>query len=154
MLCPFCVTEVAPSDVRFVAADTLKGDPILGPDAAVRFSTIRFNPDGDAIAPDGSLSHTPACPHCRNAWSPKVRRHMAVDTLTVGADGIGPACASIEGDGWTVQCEPWPVALDGAPKAALAHCSRGDDTMSFVLSEHDGSPTTLSQALGTCRSKA
>jgi len=68
MLCPHCWVKFEVGDMMHVAMhDELRGDPVLGEDAAQRFLATNFDDDGNALDPMGLPCMDSACPHCRNA---------------------------------------------------------------------------------------
>ncbi|MCH2135849.1 MAG: hypothetical protein MK101_04605 [Phycisphaerales bacterium] len=148
MQCPFCDSICTPSQVRFVAAQTLVGDPVLGTEHALRFRTAHFANDGAAIAPDGTRSTTPACPACRGAWHPLMTGFEEVHRIDVGPGGIDRA---LEGcSSWQIDC----IKLDGPPNAhdtdqaaAVVVCVKDDERRIYLLTTRTGSPNHLSQTL-------
>jgi len=63
--CPHCWHVFPPEKVLWVANnDELRGDPVLGSDAYVRFLATRFTVDGHALDARGSACHHLACPRC------------------------------------------------------------------------------------------
>ncbi|MEY4034374.1 MAG: hypothetical protein RL492_1568 [Verrucomicrobiota bacterium] len=67
-LCPVCWTRFDAGDALSVAVhEDLRGDPILGADARLRFHPTRFNDQGLALDPMGLAL---ACPHCRRQLPP------------------------------------------------------------------------------------
>lgn len=63
--CPHCWTEFPPAQVRFVAEHPmLRGDPVLGEGAAMRFLPSRFDARGRAVDPLGSAATRMACARC------------------------------------------------------------------------------------------
>ena len=62
MQCPFCESQCTPAEIRFLADDTLQGDPVLGPKATVRFRPIHFTPEGRAVAPGWQHVDDPCLP--------------------------------------------------------------------------------------------
>ncbi|MBT62042.1 MAG: hypothetical protein CML13_02370 [Puniceicoccaceae bacterium] len=68
LLCPHCWVKFEIGDMMHVAMhDELRGDPIMGEDAAQRFLATNFDDDGNALDPMGLPCMDTACPHCRNA---------------------------------------------------------------------------------------
>lgn len=64
--CPTCWLRFDAGDAMHIAIhDSLRGDPILGPDAFQRFHATRFNDRGQALDAMGLPSTDLACPHCR-----------------------------------------------------------------------------------------
>ena len=139
--CPYCDAALNMSTVRFVAAETLTGDPVLGPDAAVRFRPVAFDVNGDAIAPDGSISSTPACGHCRSAFAPAFREHLDVPTIAVGPGGLTKACNAAKGQGWATQRVDFVGGPDdGGRDVSLVTCRRDDTSLICLLTTADGTP--------------
>ncbi len=69
--CPTCWLKCDAGDTMNIAAhDSLRGDPILGEDARLRFFPTRFNDLGQALDPLGLPSADLACPHCRRRLPP------------------------------------------------------------------------------------
>lgn len=63
--CPHCWHRFPPEDIRWVAAsDALRGDPVLGEDAYLRFPPSRFTLSGHAIDGKGATCRHLACPRC------------------------------------------------------------------------------------------
>jgi len=70
-LCPVCWTRFDAGDALSVAIhEDLRGDPILGADARLRFQPTRFNDQGLALDPLGLACTDLACPHCRRQLPP------------------------------------------------------------------------------------
>ncbi len=70
-LCPVCWTRFDAGDALSVAVhEDLRGDPILGIDARLRFHPTRFNDQGLALDPMGLACTDLACPHCRRQLPP------------------------------------------------------------------------------------
>jgi hypothetical protein len=69
--CPACWLHFDAGDALSVAAhETLRGDPVLGDDAMLRFHPTRFNDLGQAVDPMGLPATELACPHCRRQLPP------------------------------------------------------------------------------------
>jgi len=155
MQCPFCDSQCTPAEVRFLADDTLRGDPVLGPQATVRFRPVRFTPDATAIAPDGGTSVTPACPTCRAAWHPAMRLDPTPPVLDVGPKGIPAAVATADTGVWTLVRDalPSPPMHHSEPEhqtvitAELITCTLGATQLHFVLTTRDGSTRALANTL-------
>ena len=63
--CPHCWHHFPPQEVLWVARHAdLMGDPVAGPDAALRFLPSQFNADGAARDPRGMVCQSLACPNC------------------------------------------------------------------------------------------
>ena len=64
-ICPHCWSRFAPGDLLWVSRHAeLVGDPIVGPDAALRFLPSRFNLEGAALDARGMACQSLACPVC------------------------------------------------------------------------------------------
>ena len=64
--CPVCWLKFDLGDIMSVAVhDSLRGDPVLGPDAPLRFHATQFNDRGQALDAFGLPCTESACPHCR-----------------------------------------------------------------------------------------
>jgi hypothetical protein len=71
LTCPVCWLPFDLGEIMHVAThDALRGDPVLGEDAAQRFLATRFNDRGQALDALGLPCHETACPHCRRALPP------------------------------------------------------------------------------------
>lgn len=69
--CPVCWTRFNAGDALSIAIhEDLRGDPILGSDARLRFHPTRFNDQGLALDPMGLACTDLACPHCRRQLPP------------------------------------------------------------------------------------
>jgi ribosomal protein S27AE len=69
LTCPNCGTSVESANARFISeSPTLLGDPILGPDAPLRFRPVKFTAGGFPVDPAGFEATRPACPKCRAEW--------------------------------------------------------------------------------------
>ena len=65
-LCPACWLRFDSGDALNIAVhESLRGDPVLGENAMLRFFPTRFNDPGLALDPMGLPSTDLACPHCR-----------------------------------------------------------------------------------------
>ena len=70
-LCPVCWTRFDAGDALSIAVhEDLRGDPVLGSDARLRFHPTRFNDQGLALDPMGLACTDVACPHCRRQLPP------------------------------------------------------------------------------------
>lgn len=70
-VCPVCWTRFDAGDALSIAVhENLRGDPVLGPDARLRFHPTRFNDQGLALDPMGLACTDIACPHCRRQLPP------------------------------------------------------------------------------------
>ncbi len=70
-ICPVCWTRFDAGDALSVAVhENLRGDPVLGSDARLRFHPTRFNDQGLAVDPMGLACTDLACPHCRRQLPP------------------------------------------------------------------------------------
>ncbi len=69
--CPACWEKFDTGDMMHIAAhDSLRGDPVLGPDVQQRFKATRFNRAGQALDAMGLPVFDLACPHCRRKLPP------------------------------------------------------------------------------------
>lgn len=69
--CPVCWLKFDVGDIMHLAThDSLRGDPVLGEDAAQRFLATRFNDRGQALDALGVPCTEFACPHCRRVLPP------------------------------------------------------------------------------------
>ena len=69
--CPVCWLKFDAGDIMHLAThDSLRGDPVLGEDAAQRFMATRFNDKGQALDALGLPCTEIACPHCRRVLPP------------------------------------------------------------------------------------
>jgi hypothetical protein len=63
--CPHCWHRAALTDLVWIAAhESLRGDPIAGPHALLRFRPSRFTPTGAALDLQGQPCERLACPRC------------------------------------------------------------------------------------------
>lgn len=70
-ICPVCWTRFDSGDALSIAVhENLRGDPILGSDARLRFQPTRFNDQSLALDPMGLACTDIACPHCRRQLPP------------------------------------------------------------------------------------
>lgn len=70
-VCPVCWTRFDAGDALSIAIhESLRGDPVLGADARLRFHPTRFNNQGQALDPMGLACTDLACPHCRRQLPP------------------------------------------------------------------------------------
>ena len=66
LTCPVCWLTFDLGDIMHVAVhDSLRGDPLLGQDASLRFHATQFNDRGQALDAFGLPCADIACPHCR-----------------------------------------------------------------------------------------
>ena len=69
--CPLCWLKFDVGDALSIAThESLRSDPILGPDEMLRFLPTSFNEDGVALDPAGMPAPDIACPHCRKRLPP------------------------------------------------------------------------------------
>ncbi len=69
--CPLCWLKFDVGDAMSIAVhESLRGDPVLGPDEMLRFLPTSFNEDGVALDPAGMPAPDVACPHCRKKLPP------------------------------------------------------------------------------------
>ena len=65
LICPHCWAEFGAEEIHWIAEHPeLLGDPLLGPDASLRFLPTRFTVAGDALDPKGTPCSRLACPRC------------------------------------------------------------------------------------------
>lgn len=80
LTCPVCWLKFNVGDLMHVAVhDGLRGDPMLGQDAPLRFHATQFNDRGQALDAFGLPCTEMACPHCRRALHPgflEVEHHI------------------------------------------------------------------------------
>ena len=78
--CPVCWLRFDLGELMHVAVhDSLRGDPVLGPDAPLRFHATQFNDRGQALDAFGLPCTEMSCPHCRRILPPgfiDVRHHI------------------------------------------------------------------------------
>jgi hypothetical protein len=89
-LCPVCWTRFDAGDALSIAVhEDLRGDPVLGSDARLRFQPTRFNDQGLALDPMGLACTDLACPHCRRQLPPGYldRPHRIISLI--GAPSAG-----------------------------------------------------------------
>ena len=118
--CPACWLRFDRGDAMHIAVhQSLKGDPILGEDAMLRFLATNFNNKGQALDAMGIPTSDIACPHCRSKLSPgfmDLKQHI--------------------------------VSIVGAPQSGksyflsvLTHVAKKSLYTSFRSTFHDGDPT-------------
>lgn len=91
LVCPYCWHRFGLADLLYVAqSQSLRGDPVLGPDQALRFLPTRFDPQTRrAMDRDGWWCAQLACPNCHLALPSQIR-HAPVHFLSlVGAPNSG-----------------------------------------------------------------
>ncbi|MFZ9991551.1 MAG: hypothetical protein ACO3J6_03940, partial [Opitutales bacterium] len=89
-VCPVCWTRFDAGDALSIAVhENLRGDPVLGSDARLRFQPTRFNDQGLALDPMGLACTDIACPHCRRQLPPGYleRPHRIISLI--GAPSAG-----------------------------------------------------------------
>lgn len=78
--CPVCWLRFDRGDAMHIAVhQALKGDPLLGEDAMLRFLATNFNNKGQALDAMGVPTSDLACPHCRGKLPPgflDLRQHI------------------------------------------------------------------------------
>lgn len=90
MTCPVCWLGFGAGDVMAIAThDHLRGDPVLGPDAKLRFTPTRFNDMGQALDSMGLPCLDSACPHCRRKLPPGFLDLPSHIVSIVGAPSAG-----------------------------------------------------------------
>lgn len=89
-VCPVCWTRFDSGDALSIAVhEDLRGDPILGPDARLRFHPTRFNDQGLALDPMGLACTDLACPHCRRQLPPGFLERPHRILSLIGAPSAG-----------------------------------------------------------------
>ncbi len=89
-VCPVCWTRFDAGDALSIAIhEDLRGDPILGPDARLRFHPTRFNDQGLALDPMGLACTDLACPHCRRQLPPGFLERPHHILSLIGAPSAG-----------------------------------------------------------------
>ncbi|MDR1816642.1 MAG: hypothetical protein LBR07_00320 [Puniceicoccales bacterium] len=89
-LCPACWLRFDAGDALSIAAhENLRGDPVLGPDAMLRFYPTHFNDCGQAVDPMGLAAVELACPHCRRQLPPGFLDMPHKIFSLIGAPGSG-----------------------------------------------------------------
>lgn len=118
--CPTCWLRFDRGDVMHISVhEGLKGDPVLGEDAMLRFLATNFNNRGQALDAMGIPTSDMACPHCRGKLPPgflDLKQHIV---SIVGAPQSGKSY--------------FLSVLTHVVKRTLYH--------SFDTSFHDGDPT-------------
>ncbi|MCC7377418.1 MAG: hypothetical protein IT581_22345 [Verrucomicrobiales bacterium] len=90
LTCLTCWLRFDPGDIMHVAVhDSLRGDPVLGPDAQQRFQATRFNDRGQARDAFGLPCTEIACPHCRRVLPPGFGKQPHHIFSLVGDQGAG-----------------------------------------------------------------
>jgi len=88
--CPHCWHRFAPWECLFVAGhESLRGDPVAGPDEFIRFRPSRFTSDGQAIDPGGVECRDIACPRCHLHIPRALLEFPPVSISIVGAPASG-----------------------------------------------------------------
>jgi hypothetical protein len=118
--CPACWLRFDRGDAMHISVhEGLKGDPVLGEDAMLRFLATNFNNRGQAVDAMGIPTSEMACPHCRGKLPPgflDLKQHIV---SIVGAPQSGKSY--------------FLSVLTHVVKRTLYH--------SFDTSFHDGDPT-------------
>ena len=69
--CPLCWLKFDIGDAMSIAThESLRGDPVLGPEEMLRFMPTSFNDDGVPLDAAGMPAPDIACPHCRKRLPP------------------------------------------------------------------------------------
>lgn len=117
--CPTCWLGFGAGDVMSIAShDHLRGDPLLGPDAKLRFVPTRFNDKGQAIDSMGLPCLDSACPHCRRKLPPSFLDLPNSIISIVGAPSAGKSyyiCTLIKALSSTLYREFRLTFRDGDP---------------------------------------
>lgn len=88
--CPVCWLRFEPGQILHVAEhELLRGDPLLGEDAAQRFLATRFDGQGNALDAMGLPCTETACPHCRHLLPPEFTQIPAHLVSIVGDQSAG-----------------------------------------------------------------
>ncbi len=88
--CPICWKAFEEGDVMNIAShEELTGDPVLGPEAKLRFHAERFNDLGQALDEHGVVSMDLACPHCRGRLPTSFLSQSHIILSLVGAPSSG-----------------------------------------------------------------
>jgi hypothetical protein len=88
--CPHCWHEFPPAQVRYVSEhESLRGDPVLGGGAGLRFLPSRFDARCRAIDPMGSTCTRLACPRCHLEIPAPLLEMPESIVSVVGAPGCG-----------------------------------------------------------------
>lgn len=89
-ICPVCWTRFDAGDALSIAVhESLRGDPVLGADARLRFHPTRFNDQGQALDPMGLACTDLACPHCRRQMPPGFLEMPQAILSLIGAPSSG-----------------------------------------------------------------
>lgn len=90
MTCPLCWLKFDVGDAMSIAVhESLRGDPVLGPDEMLRFLPTSFNEDGVPLDPAGMPAPDIACPHCRRRLPPGYLELDSKIFSIVGAPSAG-----------------------------------------------------------------
>lgn len=88
--CAHCWTQFPPFQMRFIAEHaSLRGDPIVGEDAGMRFLPSRFDVHGRVIDPHGAIAPRMACPRCHLELPAAMLELPSVTLSVVGAPASG-----------------------------------------------------------------
>ena len=117
--CPTCWLSFGGGEVMSIAThDHLRGDPLLGPDAKLRFVPTRFNDKGQGIDSMGLPCLDSACPHCRRKLPPSFLDLPNSIISIVGAPSAGKSyyiCTLIKALSTTLYREFNVTFRDGDP---------------------------------------
>lgn len=90
LTCPHCWLRFDLGDVKHVSVhESLKGDPILGPKALLRFHAVRFDDQFRGLDAHGVPCHELACPHCHRVLPPTFIEVPQFMYSIVGAPSAG-----------------------------------------------------------------
>jgi len=88
--CPHCWKRIESGSLKHIAShESLRGDPLLGPDSMKRFQAESFSTDGFALDSQGSTCLETACPHCHLPVSPALLEMPRHWFSIVGSPGAG-----------------------------------------------------------------
>jgi len=88
--CAWCWRQFSPLQIRFISESIhLRGDALAGSSEGVRFSAMRFDPEGNALDPDGARCNRLACPHCHGEIPRALLELPTVPISIVGAPSSG-----------------------------------------------------------------
>jgi hypothetical protein len=90
MTCPHCWHVFPTDDVLFVSQHgELLGDPVLGPEAQLRFRPSRFNAEGEALDARDTSCQLLACPRCHLSVARAMTQTAPLFVSIIGAPASG-----------------------------------------------------------------
>jgi hypothetical protein len=129
IVCPHCWHNFAAEDILWVAEhEELRGDPVLGPDAHLRFLPSRFDIGGNAIDSRGMTCQSLACPNC-HLQIPRVLVDIA--PLFVSILGI-PSC----GKSYFLASMTWRLRQT-LPKHFHIAFGDADPTSNIIINDYE-----------------